>query len=168
MTDPQEAGINLPEEDRRTFLSAASSAAMAGGLLAGYGSLAVLAGQFLYPSQPRKLAWVFVALAANLKVNDVLHFRTPAGQNVTITRRQQEGTADDFLALSTTCPHLGCQVHWEPQHNRFFCPCHNGVFDRSGKATEGPPAEAGQSLPQFPLQIDRGLIFLQVPVETLG
>lgn len=160
--------ITLPEPDRRGFLSKASTAAMAGGLLAGYGSLAVMAGKFLYPSQSRPLAWVFVGEAAALKLNQTVHFRTPAGQNVTITRRKEEGTADDFLALSTTCPHLGCQVHWEPQNNRFFCPCHNGVFDPSGKATAGPPADAGQSLPHFPLRLERGLLFLQVSLENLG
>jgi Rieske Fe-S protein len=141
---------------------------MAGGLAAGYGAFGVMAGWFLYPSQPRKLAWIFVGEASNIRLNDVLRIETPTGQRVTIARRKEDGTADDFLALSTTCPHLGCQVHWEPQHNRFFCPCHNGAFDPSGKATEGPPAAAGQVLPSFPLRLDNGLIFIQVPLDVLG
>lgn len=170
MSDAREAegGVPPPDSDRRTFLSTTSSVVMGGGLLAGYGCLAAFAGRFLYPSQARKQAWVFVTESAKMKVNDVLQFQTPAGQHVTITRRKEEGNADDFLALSTTCPHLGCQVHWEAQNNRFFCPCHNGVFDPAGKALEGPPADAKQSLPQYPLRLERGLLFLQVPVETLG
>ena len=114
------------------------------------------------------MAWVFVTESFKLKAGDVLRFQTPAGQTVTITRRDEKGTADDFLALSSTCPHLGCQVHWESQNNRFFCPCHNGVFDPSGKATAGPPGEAKQSLPHYDLQIENGLVFIQVPVDTLG
>jgi cytochrome b6-f complex iron-sulfur subunit len=159
---------NSREENRRTFLSKASSLAMAGGLVGGYGALAVVAGKFLYPNQPRKLAWIFVAESTRLKLNDTISFQTPAGQRVLITRRAEQGTVDDFLALSTVCPHLGCQVHWEPQNRRFFCPCHNGAFDPSGRATEGPPADAGQSLPTFPLKLENGLIFIQVPADTWG
>jgi Rieske Fe-S protein len=154
-------------EDRRTFLSRVSSLAMVGGLAAGYGTLAVMAGRFLYPSRPQPKAWVYVTDADRLKPGDTLPFQTPAGQMVTITRRQDTGTAGDFLALSSTCPHLGCRVHWEPQNKRFFCPCHNGAFDTEGKATAGPPAEAGQSLPHYPLRIDNGLLFIEVPLERL-
>jgi Rieske Fe-S protein len=141
---------------------------MTGGLLAGYGTLAFMAGQFLYPSKLRQLTWVYVTDLDRLKPGEVLRYETPAGQAVTITRRDDNGSADDFLALSSTCPHLGCKVHWEPQNHRFFCPCHNGVFDSSGKATAGPPAEAGQSLPQYSLRVENGMLFLEVPAEPLG
>jgi len=140
---------------------------MAGGLIAGYGTLAVMAGRFLYPSEGRKLAWIFVTDSNRMKSGESLRFETPSGQIVTVTRRAEAGSADDFLALSSTCPHLGCKVHWEAQNNRFFCPCHNGVFDPSGKATAGPPAEANQSLAHFPLKIENGLLFMEVPVETV-
>jgi Rieske Fe-S protein len=157
-----------PEEDRRTFLSRVSTTAMGLGLAAGYGTLAVMGAQFLYPARPQEMAWLYVTEVAGMKVGDLLSFASPTGQSITITRREEEGEAEDFLALSSTCPHLGCQVHWESQNNRFFCPCHNGAFDPAGKATEGPPAEAGQSLPTYPLQIENGLLFIQVPVEKLG
>jgi Rieske Fe-S protein len=150
------------------FLSFASTAAMAAGLLSGYGAFFYMAGRFLYSAHPRKLAWLFVAEVPKVKNGEVLRFQTPAGQLVTITRRGETGTEADFLALSSTCPHLGCQVHWEPQNNRFFCPCHNGVFEPSGKAIAGPPAEARQSLPNFPLHVENGLIFVQAPIEMLG
>lgn len=170
MLEPSNDGPQapLPSPGRRTFLSKASTVAMASGLAAGYGTLLYMAGRFLYSSQPRKLAWLFVREADRFKVGEVLRYQTPAGQTVTITRRGEGGTVDDFLALSSTCPHLGCQVHWEPQNNRFFCPCHNGAFEPTGKAIAGPPAEAGQSLPQFPLRLENGLIFIQAPLELLG
>jgi cytochrome b6-f complex iron-sulfur subunit len=155
------------DPDRRSFLSTASSVAMAGGLAAGYGTFAYMAGRFLYPSEGRKLAWVFVAEVGRLKEGDSLRYETPAGQTVTVTRRSAGGAVEDFLALSSTCPHLGCKVHWEAVNNRFFCPCHNGAFDPSGKAVAGPPAEAGQSLSQYPLKVENGLLFMEVPVDTI-
>lgn len=155
-------------ENRRTFLSVASSVAMAGGLISGYGCLAYMAGRFLYPSEPRRLTWFFVSEAEKLKQDELFRFKTPAGQEVTITRVAAGADASAFLALSTVCPHLGCQVHWEPQHNRFFCPCHNGAFDPSGQPTAGPPAEAKQSLPQFALKVENGLLFVLAPETQLG
>jgi hypothetical protein len=59
-------------------------------------------------------------------------------------------------------------VHWEGHKNRFFCPCHNGVFSPEGVATEGPPAEAGQRLPSYPLRVDGGLLYIEVPTQRLA
>lgn len=169
MTDtPHEPDRPAAASDRRTFFGTASQAAMTSGLLAGYGTLAYMAGNYLYPNKRRPMTWLYVTDVTRLKSGDVLRYETPSGQTVTITRRAEQGTADDFLALSSTCPHLGCKVHWEGQNNRFFCPCHNGIFDPSGKGVAGPPAEAGQSLPQFGLKIENGMLFLEVPVEKLG
>ncbi|MBI3407808.1 MAG: ubiquinol-cytochrome c reductase iron-sulfur subunit [Planctomycetes bacterium] len=168
MSDSKPEDSKSEDPDRRSFLSKVSTLTMAGGLIAGYGAFAGMALRLLYPSHGRKVSWVFVGEAEKIRLNDAIRLQTPTGQAVTITRLKQDGTADDFLALSTTCPHLGCQVHWEPQHNRFFCPCHNGAFDPTGKATEGPPAAARQELAHFPLRIDNGLIFIQVPTEALG
>jgi cytochrome b6-f complex iron-sulfur subunit len=170
MTDAADHGSPAPNppQNRRGFLAAASQATMAGGLVASYGTLGYMACRYLYPSKPRPMAWVFVAQVPSFKLGDVLRYQTPAGQTVSITRREETGKAEDFLALSSTCPHLGCQVHWEAQNNRFFCPCHNGAFDASGKAVAGPPAEAGQSLPLYALKVENGLLFIQTPVDTLG
>jgi Rieske Fe-S protein len=167
--DPEACNSDEPaRHDRRTFLSLASTATMATGICAGYGSLAYMAGRFVYGGADQELSWLFVADASTVHVGDTVPFVTPAGHKVSLTRRRNAGTADDFLALSSTCPHLGCQVHCEPQNNRFFCPCHNGVFDPAGKATTGPPAEARQSLPHYALKIEQGLIFIQAPVRVVG
>lgn len=167
-TGPGEPAPATPPEDRRTFLARTSSLAMVGGLAAGYGTLGYLAGRYLYPSRPQAKAWLFVTEVGRLARGEVFAYRTPAGQTVSVTRRGEAGTAEDFLALSSTCPHLGCQVHWEPANDRFFCPCHNGAFDPEGKATAGPPAEAGQSLPHYPLRVEGGLLFIEVPVDLPG
>jgi len=47
---------------------------------------------------------------------------------------------DLLVAFSQQCTHLSCAVVPEPQHNRLFCPCHEGAFDlRSGRPIAGPP-----------------------------
>lgn len=139
---------------------------MVGGLVAAYGTLAAFFARFLYPASGRARSWLYVSDATRVGRGDALLFRTPAGEPVNITR---QGDGDEsIVALSSTCPHLGCQVHWEPQNDRFFCPCHNGIFDPSGKAISGPPAEAGQSLLQYPVRVDGGLLFIEVPTDQLA
>jgi Rieske Fe-S protein len=96
-----------------------------------------------------------------------LEYQGPTGAKIVIARQGSQGTEDDFVALSSVCPHLGCQVEWRPHENRFFCPCHNGAFDAEGKGSEGPPAAAGQSLSRYPLKVEGGLLFIEVPVESV-
>lgn len=156
------------DRERRGFLSGVSSVAMAGGLIGGYGVFAAMAGRFLYPSGPAQRAWVFVAELAQMRDGDSMVFRTPAGVPVNVARRGESGTVDDFIALSSTCPHLGCIVKWEPHNNRFFCPCHNGVFDPTGKGIAGPPGDAGQVLTPYPLRVEKELLYMEVPVAAVA
>lgn len=166
--EQHESGSTANSQERRRFLSVASVLAMLSGLAGGYGMFAYLAGRFLYPSGPSVQQWMFVIEVDRMRLGDSLDYQAPSGEKIVITRQQQTGNADDFLALSSTCPHLGCQVHWQPQHQRYFCPCHNGVFDASGKGTGGPPGDAGQSLPQYALKIDQRLLFIEVATTSVA
>lgn len=157
-----------PPVERRTLLARASQVAMGASLVASYGTLGAMAARFLYPAQRTPTAWVFVADVAGFARGASLLYTAPDGATVAVARQGESGAAEDFLALSSTCPHLGCKVHWEGAGNRFFCPCHNGVFDATGKATAGPPAEAGQSLGRYPLKVEKGLLYIEVPNEKLG
>ena len=141
---------------------------MAGGLAAGYGAFATIAATYLYPPHDSVTGWLFVNDLARMKKGDSLVFRSPSGASIVIARNGEAGTAADFIALSSTCPHLGCQVHWEGQNNRFFCPCHNGSFDEAGVATGGPPKDAKQSLPRYPLKVEGGLLYIEVPLERVA
>lgn len=47
----------------------------------------------------------------------------------------------EVAAFDATCTHLGCHVAWDRQAQVFRCPCHGGVFDRTGAVTDGPPPE---------------------------
>jgi len=158
--------------ERRDFLGSVSTLAMAGGLAAGYGTFFVMAGRFLYPDADPG-AWYFVARAQDIAPEGSIAYESPRGVRVVVRRRAEveadrELTAEDFAALSSVCPHLGCRVHWEPHNNRFFCPCHNGVFDPTGRATAGPPKAANQSLPRYPLRVEHGLLFIQMPTQVVG
>ncbi len=154
------------EVERREFFS---TVAMAGGLIAGYGTLACFAGRYLYlyPTGSKNKAWRFVTEMAAMEVGDSLSYTGPTGIRILIARQANAGVKEDFVALSSVCPHLGCQVHWEPHNNRFFCPCHNGVFDPQGKPVSGPPASAGQSLAGYELDVQDGMLFIEVPVVGL-
>lgn len=159
-------------EARRGFLARISTLAMLGGLTAGYGTFFSMAVRYLFPAR-RNPGWHFVAEAARLGPGDSLLFTSPAGVPVVIRRgADREGKSApivaDFVALSSTCPHLGCRVHWESVNNRFFCPCHNGSFDPDGNPTGGPVLAANQHLPRYPVRIDRGLLFIQMASESVG
>jgi Rieske Fe-S protein len=78
-----------------------------------------------------------------------------------------ESAASGFVALSSICPHLGCRVHWESHNERFFCPCHNGAFDSSGKAIAGPPKTANQTLPEYPLKVVDGSLYIEMSIESV-
>jgi Rieske Fe-S protein len=127
-----------------------------------------MAGRFLYPTGDTSVGWCFVTTVDRLKLGQAMPFKTPSGAKVVIARRSEGDGAESFVALSSVCPHLGCQVHWEAHNNRFFCPCHNGVFDSQGNPLEGPPAQANQQLMRFPLKVKDGLLFIEAPLKAVG
>ena len=151
-----------PKPQRRGFF-----AFMALSVGAAYGFLAYIAGRFLFPAQPRQTSWRYVCHVKDLAPGSSLTWRSPAGETIAVARKVSGTGAAAFVALSSTCPHLGCQVHWQVAQERFFCPCHNGVFDADGKATEGPPAKEGQQLERYELELRGELLFISVPVSDL-
>ena len=145
------------DTSRRDFFAAAL---MGGGLLLAYGTMAVQGLLFLLPKrlQP-KTRLLFAGRIDQFEVGSVRSFLDLDGSPILI-RRGSEG----FEAYSSTCPHLGCRVHWESEEGIFFCPCHRGVFDERGIAVSGPPADAGQNLAHVNLKVDEasGVIYIEV------
>jgi Rieske Fe-S protein len=48
---------------------------------------------------------------------------------------------ESVAALDSRCTHLGCLVGWDAEAQVFKCPCHGGIFDRTGAVMDGPPPE---------------------------
>ncbi len=51
--------------------------------------------------------------------------------------RDDEGV---LHAVSATCTHLGCVVHWNADERSWDCPCHGSRFDVDGEVLHGPAA----------------------------
>jgi Rieske Fe-S protein len=142
---------------RRSWLA---SVAMGVGLISSYGMFAVQGLLFMLPQRLKPPT-------RRLYAGQIDQFQIGALQGVLdlqgneiLVKREKQG----LRAFNSTCPHLGCRVHWQAERQRFFCPCHNGVFNAEGVAIEGPPAAAGQSLAQVPLEVDQksGVVYLEV------
>jgi len=142
---------------RRQWLASVFAGA---GLLASYGLLAGEGIAFLFPRRGKpKTRKLFAGQVSRYEIGSVQKFHDLSGGEILVKR-----TDSGFQAFSSTCPHLGCKVHWENDQNRFFCPCHRGVFDPDGVATSGPPADAGQSLTPVPIEVDEqgGVVYIEV------
>ena len=64
----------------------------------------------------------------------------------------------DFEVLSNVCTHLGCRVRWIADDDRFYCPCHNGVFARDGSVVSGP---APRALDRFASKVEDGILYIR-------
>lgn len=134
---------------RRTFLSYAMGAmASFMGIVAGVPIIGYLGGVFLAKGRSQ---WV--------KLGRIEQFAGPAPQSAQFTLAQQDGWVEGREARSCwviregsklavfngRCTHLGCAYSWQREGeyaDRFFCPCHNGIYDRGGYVVGGPPPRA--------------------------
>lgn len=70
-----------------------------------------------------------------------------------------------YKVFSGICTHLGCIVRWEEQNNRFYCPCHQGIFNKQGEVTGGPPP---RPLDEYQVELDNNLVFIKVEDKLEG
>jgi quinol---cytochrome c reductase iron-sulfur subunit, bacillus type len=68
-------------------------------------------------------------------------------------------------AFSPICPHLGCGYRWNPATKHFECPCHESVYDITGKVLGGP---APRGLDTLPARVDEGRLFVKYEKFRLG
>ena len=64
-------------------------------------------------------------------------------------------SAGQLAVLSAVCTHLGCTVPWIDKQNKFICPCHQAIFDPSGKLLGGP---APRGMDTLPMKIEQGVV----------
>ena len=153
-------GPGKEEPDRTTRRNFLSKIIMGSGVLASFGLFAAEWFFFIFPRQQRRLTRkIYAGKLSQYQPGQIQTFFDLEGKLVLVKR-----DGDTLRAFDSTCPHLGCQVHWEGAENRFFCPCHNGVFNPDGVAVSGPPADAGQNLFEVPVHVDRqsGIVYLEV------
>jgi Rieske Fe-S protein len=59
-------------------------------------------------------------------------------------------------AFNVVCPHAGCFVDFQPDHNRYLCPCHNSTFNVNGKIDDrASPAPRGLDSLAVELRADK-------------
>jgi cytochrome b6-f complex iron-sulfur subunit len=142
--------VNLPTgTDRRGFLQWTI-----GGLL--FGGFVVAANvvlRYLMPTPPR----LEKADEVSIPVSQI-----PKGSSLMLKHQGSPvlavHTDQGISAFSAVCTHLGCLVKWVPAEKIFYCPCHAGKFDATGKVLAGPPPE-----PLHPVKfeiVDNNIIFL--------
>ena len=116
---------------RRRFLS---QAVMGFGLLFGMGLLGLRFFQFLVPSQRVKRdESVLLGAEQNMPMNEAVPMEL-GGHKLLVLK-----TEDGVTAFSRRCTDLGCLVSWDRQREQFVCPCHQGIYDKTGKNIAGPP-----------------------------
>lgn len=75
----------------------------------------------------------------------------------------------EIVALSPVCKHLGCNVDWNTnpkEPNRFFCPCHNGLYEKDGTNVPGTPPRG--PLDRYDYEIKDGILYLSMRAKPTG
>ena len=80
------------------------------------------------------------------------------GWRKTVSQKPVYVTKDatgQLVVLSAVCTHLGCTVPWVDKENKFICPCHQAVFDPSGKLLGGP---APRDMDLLNMKVEDGVV----------
>jgi Rieske Fe-S protein len=148
---------------RRRFLSSITSGILSviGGILAVIGGGAILSS-----TVRRQEDWLAAAALHELPGDE------PTAITLSVTRL--DGYRDalerrtiflvkhgdtDVSAFDSTCTHLGCLVAWDASAQVFRCPCHGGIYDRTGTVKEGPPPAP---LTRIATRVDGDRVLVQV------
>jgi cytochrome b6-f complex iron-sulfur subunit len=139
MEASRQAGAS--KSSRRTFLE----------LFLGSSIVASLVS-FLYPV----IRYLIPPAAAELGTNTVLAGHVtdvpvnagkivPFGQRPALVIHTADGR---YIAFIAVCTHLGCTVQYRSDLQQIWCPCHNGIYDLTGRNVSGPPPR-----PLTPLEV---------------
>lgn len=133
------------EISRRDFMKIATGAI--GGLIGlGFGIPAItyIIGPVL--TQDQVQAWILLGATSKIELGKPTLFKVKIKRQTGWIVNEEELsvyvlTEDgrEYIALSNVCTHLGCRIRWITEQDQFFCPCHNGVFDKQGNVVSGPP-----------------------------
>lgn len=66
----------------------------------------------------------------------------PGHGGVTVCRGRKVGAVKkpdgSLQTICPKCPHMGCQLEWNPDEGAWECPCHGSRFDADGSWRNGP------------------------------
>lgn len=143
--------------NRRDFIS---KVFMGTGLVAGIGLFIRHGLAFIFPEKKdeveRKL---LVGRRDEFKVGEAKEFNY-GERDLFLVR-----TNDGFKVYSAICTHLGCKIRWEGYRDRFFCPCHKGIFSPSGEVISGPPP---RPLDEFKVEVEDNLVYMWMKESSRG
>ena len=78
-----------------------------------------------------------IVAADDVATGDTYLFRYPGESDPAVLLKVSD---TEVVAFSQKCTHLGCVVYFEPDENRWHCPCHEGNFESlTGEVISGPP-----------------------------
>lgn len=164
MADAESTTDSVAQVPRRTFLTAAIVAA--GALITAIYSIPGVA--YLLAPALKKIeseTWIPLGPASKVEPGVPTLFRADIRrqtgwivneEQLTVYVLTEDGR--NYVALSNVCTHLGCRVRWVEGEQQFFCPCHNGVFDKDGRVVSGPPP---RPLDQYPVKVEDGQLYVQ-------
>jgi len=164
-----DADDNPAETSRRRFLSRVSIVAGSiAGVIVAIPSVAFLLGLRKVPH-----VWRTVGKLEDFQIGSTVKvaFLDPSplpwsGVTARTAAWLRRESAEQFIAFSVVCTHLGCPVRWLPGANLFMCPCHGGVYYADGTVASGPPP---RPLTQYPVRVQRGCVQIltsPLPITT--
>lgn len=150
--------------DRRQFMSWVTGAISAIiGLGLGIPAIAYIVGPSLKKEETQ--SWINLGSISKVELGTPSLFKAKIQrqtgwivneEQISVFVRTDNGR--DFLAMSNICTHLGCRIRWIDDREEFFCPCHNGVFDKDGQIVSGP---VPRPLDRFETKVENGQLFVR-------
>ncbi len=149
---------------RRNFLKGAI-ASIVGMIGLGFGLPAIpyIVGPALKKGEDQ--TWIPLGPVAKIEIGQPTLFKFKIKTQTGWIVDEQEASAyvittdgREFAALSNVCTHLGCRVRWIAEQEKFFCPCHNGVFDKQGNVQAGPPP---RPLDKYETKVENDQLFIK-------
>lgn len=130
------------------------------------------AGGALLGVAAAKTSWALLqplkslASSGKFKLKDAENYKPGTAEYITAARVWVVNPGDGkLLALSQTCPHLGCRVPFCESSGRFECPCHGSVFDIGGEWISGP---SPRGMDQHPLSIEGDILVVDTSQRING
>ena len=70
----------------------------------------------------------------------------------------------ELKVFVATCTHFDCTVSYQPDQQRIFCACHDGIYDLEGQVVAGPPP---LPLPAFYTRAREGRLVIALEKDNL-